>query len=71
MIVFSSDNEILKIFQKQVSRKNEKKLTTSPIELVQTAIERPSSRLSLKQMNKKNYFLKIFLPKKSGVPFKY
>jgi hypothetical protein len=39
MIVFSSDTEILKVFQQQISRKNEKKLTASPIELVQTAIE--------------------------------
>ncbi len=44
----------------------EKKLTASPIELVQMAIEMPSSRLPLKHINKKNDFSKIFYLKRGG-----
>ncbi len=70
MIVFSSDTEISKIFQQQVSRKNEKKLTASPIELVQTAIEKTIIQAIFKVHKQKNDFLKIFYLKRGGSTLK-
>jgi len=67
MIVFSSDTEISKIFQQQVSRKNEKKINGKSDWARSNGDRKAIIQPIFKAHKQKNDFLKIFYLKRGAI----